>query len=61
MQINNFYNKNTSFIYVKNAHGSYCPQNTKDVKNLHPRVVLKFNNNSATCPYCSLKYKIKSE
>ena len=60
MQIKDIYNKNVTFINLENdGIVKYCPPITIDAKALHPRVALKFNNNIAKCPYCSLEYRIK--
>jgi uncharacterized Zn-finger protein len=61
MQIQDIYNKHVSFIKVDNDEKvKYCPPQEIDATLLHPRVVLKFKNGIAHCPYCGLEYKLQT-
>ncbi len=51
---------NSGWTYVaKDNNAKYCPVSKNNIKNKHPRVVLKFYNSIAYCPYCGEKYKKK--
>jgi uncharacterized Zn-finger protein len=62
MEIKDIYNKHVSFVKVKgNGEVKYCPPKEIDATSLHPRVALRFLNDKAKCPYCSLEYRIETK